>query len=207
VTPDASTVFEVVVEAEDVASAEASFRRILQARGRRFQTMMNDLPIVGRRNAFRLLQVLCPLVWFLGLAITGMKIHADEPFDEVLPWGLLTLAFGAISAALLIVGFDLAEAFFDRLTDRLWARAARKVIEKTLPLAPFRVTYTIDGDEWRTVVERPRTERRFRREDVHDVVCDGQVCLVFRRKYAQRYKAVVWAKTPEIRAAIQDFAD
>jgi len=202
---DTTTVLHVVVESADVIAAEESFRRILQGRSRRLLETMNALPVVGRRNLFRLLQVLTPLVWFLGLFVTGAKIANDEEFWVVLPWGLLTLLFGVLSAVVLLLGGDLADDLLLRLTDRLRKRAARKTVEKTLPPTPFHVTYTFDAAEWVTVVESPPIERRLRRDAVHEVVCDGPVCLVFRSRNAQFFDAVVWAKTPEVRLAIEGF--
>lgn len=201
----ARTEVQVVVDEDDVRAAEAPIRRILQARSRRVMGRMNTVPVVGRRNAFRLLQILCPLAWFCGLFVTGIRIWQDDPFFEVLPWGLVTLVFGLLSAVVLLSGGDLADLFLLRFTDRLWGRAARKTIAGTLPLAPFHVTYSFDECEWVTTVKEPATEVRLQRDAIDEMTRDGDVCLVFRSAYAQRYDAVIWAKTPEVRRAVDEF--
>jgi hypothetical protein len=206
VTPDGVATYTVIVDRDDLIAAEASFRRILQGRGRKFSDWFNEIPVIGARNAFRLLQALLPLGWFLGAFVTYVRIDRGDSFFDVLPWGLVTLLFGVLAALFLIAGFDLMDRLLGSVTDRLWARTARKVIEKTLPIAPFRVTYTVEGDTWRTTVEAPAIDKTLRRADVHEIVFDGIVCLVFKRATAQYYSGVVWAKKPEIRAAIEALA-
>jgi hypothetical protein len=199
------TELTVAVEADDVRAAEAPIRRLLQARSRRVVARMNTIPVVGRRNAFRVLQILCPVVWFGGLFVTGIRIWQGDPFLEVLPGGLVTLAFGLLAAFVLMSGADLADLLMLRFTDRLWARSARKTVARTAALAPFNVTYAFDDNEWVTTVEKPAVAVSLQRDSIDEAARDGDVCLVFRSAYAQRFDAVIWAKTPEVRRAIDAF--
>ena len=58
-----------------------------------------------------------------------------------------------------------------------------------------------------TRVVAPKKEVRLRRGDPLEVSCEGDVCLVYRGRLAQRFGAIVWAKTPEVREALLRFVD
>ncbi len=198
-------VLEVEVTREHVIAAEASFRHVLLERARAAATRMNTIRFVNRRVAFRVIQVLAPIGCLGSLALTLTILAGDDPPRHVLGWGGTAVAFGMLSYFALIVGWKGRERMRDDWLVRISDRTARKIVRKTLEVAPFHVTYTVGPDSWHTVVREPAIEVAFRRGELREVWSHGHVCCLYKRRRSLRWKAVIWMVTDDVRAAVGEF--
>ena len=157
----------------------------------------------GKR--LRGVDVFLGVVVLAGVAILVPELTLSSGVTRGVLWGVAAVVFGGLSFWVLGIGLERTEAAVDAWHGRIADRTARGIVGTTLEITPFRVTYTIRGDTWRTVVEEPAQEVEVRRDEIGEFQTDAGVATLYKSTRSLRWKAVVWMVTDDVRRALDTF--